>query len=339
MKLHALDIRELAQFFAKRFPQSTERARLARLAHVSNPDVSDPTQAWTDVLRAAQEQGTVHLLALGARRTLPDDENLQLVCGLLRQKRIPSGRTVAAAAGLLLLVVGGGAAAMVGRSPAPTALSEAEIAFDSRPVASSVARPVAEVPLPSEALDLPTVQEHDVATLTLPPAPIPVPEAQVVASVVTPAVAVIPVPEPMIPVPEPMVEMAPVPIPVPETPEAAAAADPVVSQVTREPAVAQAVAETSTPGTVQRCARDPGTLVGYWYAGPQAPGEAGDTITVATSVNVRLDYPRQDNAFDTRSPIQCALGVGDQVLLREAPIAVPPGAWWVPLYSGDLYHG
>ena len=66
------------------------------------------------------------------------------------------------------------------------------------------------------------------------------------------------------------------------------------------------------------------------------PGAAGDIIEMPNSVNVRLDYPDRHNNYDKRAPLRCTLTTGDRVRLTDAPIAVPGGAYWVPLHSGDL---
>ena len=85
-----------------------------------------------------------------------------------------------------------------------------------------------------------------------------------------------------------------------------------------------------------RCTAEPGEVVGYWYAGRNAPGSAGQTITMDRSVNVRADYPDAHNGYDARSPVRCVLKAGDQLVLTQAPISVPGGAYWVPLVTGDL---
>jgi hypothetical protein len=85
-----------------------------------------------------------------------------------------------------------------------------------------------------------------------------------------------------------------------------------------------------------RCTLKEGGIVGYWYAGTTAPGDAGGIISVANSVNVRADYPDTHNGFDSRAPVRCTLKEGDRLRLTDAPIAVPGAAYWVPLHSDDL---
>lgn len=91
--------------------------------------------------------------------------------------------------------------------------------------------------------------------------------------------------------------------------------------------------ETAAAGD---CGTRPGELIGYWYAGPQPPGHAGEVVVVPHSVNVRADYPDTHNHFDARAPVRCVLGAGARVRLSREPIPVPRESWWVPLFSGDV---
>jgi hypothetical protein len=85
-----------------------------------------------------------------------------------------------------------------------------------------------------------------------------------------------------------------------------------------------------------RCTVKGGGIVGYWYAGRSAPAAAGELLVMPGSVNVRADYPDKHNRFDARTALRCTLAPGDRVRLTADPIAVPGGAFWVPLHSGDL---
>jgi hypothetical protein len=86
-----------------------------------------------------------------------------------------------------------------------------------------------------------------------------------------------------------------------------------------------------------RCTYDKSSdFIGYWYAGENSPGAAGQTVTVELGVNVRADYPDVHNNFDKRTKVRCILKRGDKVKLTAAPILVPGDRFWVPLYHGDL---
>ena len=86
------------------------------------------------------------------------------------------------------------------------------------------------------------------------------------------------------------------------------------------------------------CATGADDVIGYWYAGPSSPGQAGDIIEVAHSVNVRADYPDRHNRFDARTTVRCVLPRGATVRLSLDPVHVPGDRWWVPLTPADL-HG
>ncbi|MCK6503284.1 effector-associated domain EAD1-containing protein [Myxococcota bacterium] len=101
-------------------------------------------------------------------------------------------------------------------------------------------------------------------------------------------------------------------------------------------AVAPADATPAAGAGAGRCTGTPGQVVGYWYAGSTAPGRAGQTITMRSGANVRADYPDVHNGYNARAPMTCALKAGDRLTLSRDPIAVPGGAFWVPVVAGDL---
>lgn len=121
--------------------------------------------------------------------------------------------------------------------------------------------------------------------------------------------------------------------------------------VTAEPSAEQATEPATEPDpglrtasivsspaatTAGRCQGTEGEIVGYWYGGRTLPGRAGQTITVAQSVNVRADYPDRHNGYDARTALRCGLKIGDRIKLSRDPIQVPGDAYWVPLVAGDL---
>jgi hypothetical protein len=136
-------------------------------------------------------------------------------------------------------------------------------------------------------------------------------------SVATPSPAAVvqsppptPVEEPPAPVPVPVPVVAPAPTPTP-TPTPTATPTP-------------AAASTTPTGTGPCAGRR-----GYAYLGASTSLRAGATWTVASSINVRATYPTRDNSWDARSALQCTLPAGSVVEVREAPIEVSKGAWWV----------
>lgn len=120
--------------------------------------------------------------------------------------------------------------------------------------------------------------------------------------------------------------------PLAEVAHAAAKAGQTVDEAT----IAAVEATHAPPPSSERCARSSDGIVGYWYAGAQPPGRAGDLVVVPHAVNVRADYPNRGNRFDARSTVRCVLEAGDTVRLSRDPIAVPKDRYWVPLFSGDV---
>jgi len=96
------------------------------------------------------------------------------------------------------------------------------------------------------------------------------------------------------------------------------------------------VAEAPPPLPVPGCEAAAGELIGYWYAGEDAPGIAGEKVTIPQAVNVRADYPDVHNEFNKRADVRCILDEGALVVLTKAPIRVPGDHFWVPLVGGDL---
>ena len=101
----------------------------------------------------------------------------------------------------------------------------------------------------------------------------------------------------------------------------------------------RSVVDTGTAYHNGRCTTQDDGVVGYWYAGADAPGQAGEVLVMDYSVNVRADYPDHHNAYDARATVRCQLAAGDKVRLTAPPIHVPGDAYWVPLYNGDLIKG
>jgi hypothetical protein len=129
-------------------------------------------------------------------------------------------------------------------------------------------------------------------------------------------------PEPSSTEPEPEPEPTPAPEPEPE-PEP-------------EPVPAPVAEPTPRPtGAPLRCEGPDGEVVGYWYAGESAPAK-GSSYTVDGGMNVRVDYPDVHNDFDARSALVCTLGHGWTLRIGHEPLAVPGGAYWVPLAPDDI---
>jgi len=292
---------DLAAFFAKRFPHAAQRDALASEAHVRfrEPPTDDPSVAWGGLLTRAQEQAALERLARCAARRMPSDENLQGVSAVLNGRAWPpAGR----------------------QSTTPTWLRQVGV------MAALVVLAVGSVWMvrSEEAAELAEVrQEAPEALVAVRP---------VSGTTETPRLAKSVVVEP------PAATTAAV------DGEAPAGSDAPEGVGEDAPPTALSNAEngrsdddSATPATpaaqLPGCRGAPGELVGYWYAGRSAPGKAGDRITVPRDLNVRADYPDRHNDFDARTPIRCTLGEGAGLVLTADPIAVPGGAYWVPLHT------
>ena len=292
---------DLAAFFAKRFPHAAQRDALASEAHVRfrEPPTDDPSVAWGGLLTRAQEQAALERLARCAARRMPSDENLQGVSAVLNGRAWPpAGR----------------------QSTTPTWLRQVGV------MAALVVLAVGSVWMvrSEEAAELAEVrQEAPEALVAVRP---------VSGTTETPRLAKSVVVEP------PAATTAAV------DGEAPAGSDAPEGVGEDAPPTALSNAEngrsdddSATPATpaaqLPGCRGAPGELVGYWYAGATPPGGKGDRITVPRDLNVRADYPDRHNNYDRRAPIRCTLGVGQSLVLTADPIAVPGGAYWVPLHA------
>ena len=266
MDLDEGELRDLAAFFAKRFPDAEQRGRLASSAGLVDGGGAG-VEAWATLLGDARVQGGLGRLAAAAASTAPADENLQRMCSVLRGR--PAGvLSQASLIGMVAFIAIGG-------------IGLGGWLMNSR--------------------EFKTVDPVPEAAVTIPePVPEPVPES-------------VPVPAPA-PEPSPVLEPVPVPAPAPVP-------------------VSALLPPTPASG---RCTASSGGLVGYFYAGTESPGKAGETITLKNAINVRADYPGKHNGHDARTPLKCGLKAGDRIRLTGDPVLVPGNRYWVPLHSGDL---
>lgn len=114
----------------------------------------------------------------------------------------------------------------------------------------------------------------------------------------------------------------------------APAVPPPVEAVPVEAAPVEAAPVEAAPAKLgPGCAGASGSVVGYWYAGRDKPGEQGATITLDRDARVRADFPRQENHHNATAPERCVLSRGARVVLTQAPIEASKGYWWVPLVA------
>jgi len=125
MKLTNGELYELAEFFAKRFPEARHRTRVAKeakLFHLEGDDLT-PAEAWQTLLSKGHEHQCLHRMARAASTMGEQDENLDSVCELLwatRPSFVAQARQHSAALGLIL-AVGVGALGALSLSGSPDA--------------------------------------------------------------------------------------------------------------------------------------------------------------------------------------------------------------------------
>lgn len=94
MRLEPQELRDLAAFCARRFPEPAARARLAHEAGVGPVVEAEgaPVAAWEALLAHARARGRLGVLLERMRAAAPDDRNLAEVAELLVEKRAKGGR-------------------------------------------------------------------------------------------------------------------------------------------------------------------------------------------------------------------------------------------------------
>jgi hypothetical protein len=83
-----------------------------------------------------------------------------------------------------------------------------------------------------------------------------------------------------------------------------------------------------------RCKVKGGGLVGWWYAGAEKPGRAGEVIRVTRSANVRATRPDPSNGWNFQSTMRCSVMAGDRLRISGEPVLVNGEAWWVRPRAG-----
>jgi len=299
MEFEVQEIRDLAEFFAKRFPAVADRERIAQSAGLPAENLGgDVLQAWERLVRTAMEGGKIWNLAEAGRIARPADANLRDLANAFGGSRGGAKRRYLAAAVVVLAVGGFGFALtqpnpLSDAEPVDAAIAVVEPSVESE-VSSAVETTLA-VTEPGEEVTEPVVEDTP-----------KVAEAIVSAAQSTPAKA-------------PTVEQKP-----------KVSAVVVAAPTTRTRRI------IPPDGVKGRCGGAKEEIVGYWYAGDATPGQAGQVIDIGHTVNVRQDYPRYDNGYSSRSDVVCWLKTGDKVKLTQAPIYVDGDVYWVPLVAGDL---
>ncbi len=307
MEFEIQEIRDLAEFFAKRFPGEAERERIVASAGLSAENLGgDSLQAWERIVRSAMEKNRLWNLAEAGRIALPADANLRDLANAFAETKQGGFKPKHLVAAVALFALAGFGFALTQPNP----VSDTEPATELVAVSDDIETPepvIEPEPVIDEALELVAVEEA-------------------AAEPATPAAAEPPSAPPAVVAP---VAKAPV---APTKPHVAPAAVAVAKPQTEISKRRKIPAD----GVHGRCGGAKEEIVGYWYAGDATPGEAGQVIDIGRAVNVRVDYPRFKNGYSSRTDIVCWLQSGDKVRLTQAPIYVEGDVYWVPLVAGDL---
>lgn len=367
MELDRTELNNLANFFARRFPQADERQRLtahARFLYAETGN-ADPVEAWSRLLTEASQRRVLPALAWAAIQARQKDKNLQEVATVLGARPPVDG--LGWGSPLVVNAVAG--AFLVGLALIGFVALRSERQAEATPLLDPGLAAAAEAPA-----DAPPPVEAPVLDAGTPVAP-PPSTSTGTASFTAVAAPAAPAEAPAPPAAEPVKAAPPVakaePAPPAETPKAAPAkveapaaappkaeapkAAPVAKVEAPPPAKAApakvaAVAKVEAPAVsggpfpkvapaatpAGRCKTKEGGFVGYWYAGEANPGRVGQIVTMDRSANVRETYPHKDNGYDFSSSLRCSLVPGDKVRISGAPIAVDGGSYWVPLLATDF---
>ena len=301
MEFEIQEIRDLAEFFAKRFPGEAERERIVASAGLSAENLGgDSLQAWERIVRSAMEKNRLWNLAEAGRIALPADANLRDLANAFAETKRGGLKPKHLVAAVALFALAGFGFALTQPNP----VSDTEPATELVAVTDDIETPE---PVADEALALAPVEEA-------------------AAEPIAPATAEQPSAPPAVVAPVAKAPLAPVKPRV--APAAVAVAKPQTELLKRR--------KIPADGVRGRCGGAKEEIVGYWYAGDATPGEAGQVIDIGRAVNVRVDYPRFNNGYSSRTDIVCWLQSGDKVRLTQAPIYVEGDVYWVPLVAGDL---
>lgn len=107
MELQPEDLEELADFFAKRFPNAADREALVRSTGLDTVLPSEPLPAWLVLLATAQQKDRMGVLVQAAAGLRPEDDSLNDVAeAFSEQQKLPLGKAAISLVVLLALALG-----------------------------------------------------------------------------------------------------------------------------------------------------------------------------------------------------------------------------------------
>ena len=176
MQLQPEDLEELADFFAKRFPNSADREALVRSTGLDTVLPSEPLPAWLVLLATAQQSDRMGVLIQAAAGLRPDDDSLSDVAeAFSEQKKLPIGKALISL--VVLFALGLGAWGWFATSeqhinkPVPSTPNTVELKRETTPPAPAPGDLRVTPAIPALAAPAP---QAAVVELTEPPAVVPI---------------------------------------------------------------------------------------------------------------------------------------------------------------------
>jgi hypothetical protein len=298
----------IAGRLAASLPSWADREAVAASAGLRDVQLTgEGVKAWRLLVDEAVAQEKLPALLRAAARRKPDDAALTGMAAAIEAGRLPGAGLPAALliGGLVLL---GAGAWWVWGARAPVAGEERAVGLAVTPAASveAASTPVAAPAATPSATPASTPSATPASTPSATPASTPV-AAPAATPSATPA----------------------------STPVATPTATPSATPVSAASRPVPTPVATARPSPVVGGAPCAGRS-GYAHLGSSTTLTAGMTWTTDRGLTVRAVYPSAENGWNSRGEVQCALPAGTVIELRAAPIAVPGGAYWLPIDGASI---
>lgn len=324
-----MDHNTLIAHLARVLPSWADRQAVVRGSGLKDVQIAgDALACWQLLMDEAERQGRTEQLLKAAFRARPRDRVIAAAAGEDAASVVRgSSWGVWAALGVLVAAAGVGAMWNPEQAPEKVDAPASEGVRGGRPAASA-------------SSDLPGATGSASTPAPLPlnvPVP-PPPSAKAAAATAAAAAAA------AVPAGEPLAAPAPAVVAPPKgAPPASGEEKPLSSDdlgrlasipqpAVAEPAAAPAVPKASKVAAAPKGAKPAcGASGGYAYVADGNAPRMGEVWSVPRSINVRVDYPRAANGWDSKSEVVCVLPPGTKVPVSGRPVPVEGGAVWVPV--------
>jgi outer membrane biosynthesis protein TonB len=300
-----MDRHALVAHLARVLPKWSDRESAARSAGLTEVQLAgDPAGVWAHLVEEAEAQGRTEALMRAAWSLRPRDRVLAAAAGEEGAPLLRGSSTGMWGSLVLLMVVAGTARLMA----TPEAAPEVEPVPAATPAPPPAALPAEPLPPPPNPLgrQAPAGEEQP-------------PSAEELGRLAAvPDVA--------------RAEAPPRPPRPPPAPAEAKVVDPKAEAKAADPKAADPKATPTTTAEARKGRKDPcNGGRGYAYVTDGRAPRMGEVWSVPRSINVRADYPRADNGWNSRADVTCVLPPGAKVQIAERPVPVEGGAVWVPV--------